>query len=94
LAEGGGRVETPVVARCFQPGAGLLLGGLQECDRKNLAPQWLASLRLLPGCYFLLSIAHQGGALSSFVGLSTLILLLSLMGGGGMVMARRLPDVE
>ena len=99
----------------------------------QVVPQWLASLWFLPGCYFLLSIAHQGvrigrktyvvnlgkgnqrtdyvavsntligvillllgftGALTSFIGLSTLILLLSLMGGVGMLMARRLPDVE
>jgi MFS family permease len=99
----------------------------------QLAPQLLATVWLLPGCYFLLSIAHQGvrigrktyvvnlgkgnqrtayvavsnsligvillalgftGALASFIGLSTLILLLSLMGGAGMVMAHRLPDVE
>jgi len=98
-----------------------------------VAPQLLASLWLLPGCNFLLSIAHQGvrigrktyvvnlgkgnqrtdyvavsntligvvllllgfsGALTSFVGLSSLILLLSLMGGVGMFMARCLPDVE
>lgn len=129
-----GRFSDHSSRRVMMAGAGMtLVLGMVVFFVDRVAPQWLASLWLLPGCYFLLSIAHQGvrigrktyvvnlgkgnqrtdyvavsntligvvllllgfsGALTSFVGLSSLILLLSLMGGAGMFMARRLPDVE
>nr|WP_320115648.1 MFS transporter [uncultured Desulfuromonas sp.] len=129
-----GRFSDRSSRRVMMAGAGMtLLLGMVVFVVDQVVPQWLASLWFLPGCYFLLSIAHQGvrigrktyvvnlgkgnqrtdyvavsntligvillllgftGALTSFIGLSTLILLLSLMGGAGMLMARCLPDVE
>lgn len=98
-----------------------------------LKPDWLQTLWLLPLCYFLLSIAHQGvrigrktyiidlaegnrrtdyvavsntligivllimgisGALTSIIGLSDIILLLSLLGVAGVLISNRLPDVS
>ncbi|WP_320820357.1 MFS transporter [Thalassolituus sp.] len=109
------------------------LVGLLVVVCESLAQPWLASLWLLPGLYFVLSVAHQGvrlgrktyvvnmaegnqrtdyvsisntiigvvlllvggvGSLTPIIGLSGVILILSVMGVAGSWMAVRLPEVE
>jgi Na+/melibiose symporter-like transporter len=109
------------------------LVGLLVVACESLAQPWLANLWLLPGLYFVLSVAHQGvrlgrktyvvnmaegnqrtdyvsisntiiglvlllvggvGSLTPIIGLSGVILILSVMGVAGSWMAVRLPEVE